>query len=284
MIKLQPVLEIYITNVCNLTCRGCNRFNNYSFKGHQYWLDNADAVEKWSKRLQPETICIIGGEPTLNPDLETWAYNLRRLWPTANIMIQTNGTYVRPHFKDFWAKYQVGFAVSLHDIDTADAIMQTWQEQMHFNEFLPGFFFHQANIIKQNDYFTLHTSNPAEAFNACGMKYDHTLYNGKLYKCPMVALIPEFDKQFNLQISNHQRTLLNSFVPLTADCTEEELQAFSAQRESPISQCEMCAQHNLYNLANGPERSITDAPTLDIVNAENIITFKEYIKKLDSTV
>ena len=92
MIRLFPVVEFYITNVCNLTCRGCNRFNNYNFKGHQRWVDHASAYETWSKRLDLPRITVIGGEPTLNPDLELWASNLRRLWPDAVIMIQTNGT------------------------------------------------------------------------------------------------------------------------------------------------------------------------------------------------
>jgi molybdenum cofactor biosynthesis enzyme MoaA len=39
------LLEVYITNVCNLSCRGCNRFNNYNFKGHQLWADHADEYE-----------------------------------------------------------------------------------------------------------------------------------------------------------------------------------------------------------------------------------------------
>lgn len=33
-------MEFYITNVCNLTCTGCNRFNNYKFKGFQRWTED----------------------------------------------------------------------------------------------------------------------------------------------------------------------------------------------------------------------------------------------------
>ena len=34
--------EFYITNVCNLNCTECNRFNNYHFSGHQRWDDYSD--------------------------------------------------------------------------------------------------------------------------------------------------------------------------------------------------------------------------------------------------
>ena len=98
MIRLFPVVEFYITNVCNLTCRGCNRFNNYNFKGHQLWADHANAYEAWAKRLDLPRIVIIGGEPTLNPDLELWASNLRRLWPDSVIMIQTTCSPTLSHW------------------------------------------------------------------------------------------------------------------------------------------------------------------------------------------
>ena len=34
-----PNIEFYITNVCNIACPQCNRFNNWNFKGHQIWKD-----------------------------------------------------------------------------------------------------------------------------------------------------------------------------------------------------------------------------------------------------
>ena len=64
MIKLFPVVEFYITNVCNLACRGCNRFNDQKFKGHQYWDDHAAEYEAWAKRLDIPRITIRSEEHT----------------------------------------------------------------------------------------------------------------------------------------------------------------------------------------------------------------------------
>ena len=153
MIKLFPVVEFYITNVCNLDCRGCNRFNNYNFKGHSYWDDTADEIEKWSKRLDLPRITILGGEPTLNPDLEKWCSNLRRLWPMAVIMIQTNGTYQRPEHLTFWEKYKVGFGLSLHDPKTADKLKEKWRSNAGIIE---AYTFHQSAVIHKDNHFTLH--------------------------------------------------------------------------------------------------------------------------------
>jgi len=259
MRKPIPLIEFYITNVCNLTCRGCNRFNNYNFKGHQYWDDHAQAIEAWGTRLDIQRITIIGGEPTLNPDLEKWVSNLRRLWPTSLIMVQTNGTYQRPEHLTFWRKYRVGFGLSLHDPETADDLKMQWKN--HAGPF-EAFVFHESAVIKENDHFRLHNSNPVNAFKCCDMKYDHTIFNGKLWKCPSMALIPEFAKQFDLRLDDQQKKLLDSYQPLTPECSDQELEDFIAQRDTVIPQCQFCPQELNWFSALGPEQNNLPPPDM----------------------
>jgi organic radical activating enzyme len=261
MIRLFPVVEFYITNVCNLSCRGCNRFNDLNFKGHQRWADHAEAYEAWSKRLDLPRITILGGEPTLNPDLELWASNLRRLWPDAVIMIQSNGTYQKEMHFDLWFKYRVGFGLSLHDPNTAEEIKQHWfKNGQAMAGFIEAFTFHQSSVIEQDNKFTLHSSDPIKAFNACDMKHDHTLYQGKLYKCPAMSNLPDFDQQFNLQLDDRQRELLYSYKPLTPDCSEEELQKFADTKDQHIPQCEFCPQDLKWHTALGEHQRNLEKP------------------------
>lgn len=274
-----PVVEFYITNVCNLSCRGCNRFNNYNFKGHQRWNDHALAYETWSKRLDIDHITIIGGEPTLNPDLELWASNLRRLWPKSEIMIQTNGTYIKPHYLNFWDQYQVGFAVSLHDIHTAEQIMTEWKTLFgkQYNSFLKGFIFHQSSVVGDTNHITLHSNDIKKAFNCCDMKYDHTMFNGKLYKCPMTAIIPEFYQQFNLNLDARQKQLLSEYQPLVSDCAEQQLNEFVQQRDVPIKQCEFCPTNLIWDLALGPSNPNLIQPEFNDITPEEIPFYKKLL-------
>lgn len=85
-------LEFYITNVCNLNCTDCQRFNNFSFTGHQRWKDYADKYEAWSKIIHIDSITILGGEPMLNPDFIQWVKGIATFWPISFIRIATNGT------------------------------------------------------------------------------------------------------------------------------------------------------------------------------------------------
>ena len=157
-------------------------------------------------------------------------------------------------YKTFWKKYRVSFGVALHDPETADELRNIWQHQGIFDAFV----FHQSAVIKQNDYFVLHQSDAELAFRACGMKHDHTMVNGKLYKCPAMSGIPEFSKQFDLRLDDRQVDLLKQYHPLTANCTAEELEQFFATRNTAIPQCEFCPQVKKWTTALGPE--ITDLP------------------------
>ena len=75
-----PTVEFYITNVCNLSCAGCNRFNNYKFKGLQRWDDYKDIYRRWSEELHvTKYIGILGGEPMLNPDFMNWLEGVKIL-------------------------------------------------------------------------------------------------------------------------------------------------------------------------------------------------------------
>ena len=274
MIRLFPVVEFYITNVCNLTCRGCNRFNNYNFKGHQRWADHAEAYEAWSKRLDLPRICIIGGEPTLNPDLESWVMNIRRLWPDAiDIFVQTNGTYQRPEHLTFRKKYDVGFALSLHDPSTAEELKAKWKNVT--SGVIEAYTFHQSAVIKKDEHYILHNNDPQQAFNSCDMKHDHTMYQGKLYKCPAMSNLPDFDQQFGLHLDDRQRKLLYSYTPLSADCSEDELQEFAKTRDTPISQCEFCPSNLKWHTALGEHRENLPKPNFSPqIQESDLIEFR----------
>ena len=88
-------LEFYITNVCNLTCSNCNRYNNFHFRGWAAWDDYADNLRQWAQHVHVQHPVILGGEPLLNRDIVKWVHGLRELWPSSyGVQIQSNGTRI----------------------------------------------------------------------------------------------------------------------------------------------------------------------------------------------
>ena len=111
-----PYAEFNITNVCNLNCPDCVTYNNFAFRGHSRWSVWADIYEQWSQLLDLDRLAIVGGEPMLNPDFETWARSLRRLWPQAQIQILTNGTQLHkyPDLRQLLQDCKITLKISAH--------------------------------------------------------------------------------------------------------------------------------------------------------------------------
>lgn len=91
MRKLRYV-EFYITNVCNLNCNNCNRFNNFAFSGHELWSTHKEVYRSWSQTLDFDRISILGGEPLTNPEFIDWVRGVAKLWPNSELSVVTNGT------------------------------------------------------------------------------------------------------------------------------------------------------------------------------------------------
>ena len=266
-------IEFYITNVCNLTCEGCNRFNNYSFAGWQKWADYEEAYTKWSEYIDIDRIVILGGEPLLNPDILDWVYGINRVFKR-NVQILSNGTRLNK-VKGLYEALQAHgnwMGISWHNPNTIDEFekevyqfLQGTITKIEKDDPLNKFGAHTTwvdendvaiplwiqydfydSAIKQNDNgrFTLHNSRPDVAHNSCGFaKFkNYHMIKGKLYKCGPAALFPEFDQQHKFDISAADRELLNSYRPLSADDYPEHGAEFLDNIDKQLAMCKFCPE------------------------------------------
>ena len=265
-VMLDSVIELYITNECNLTCSDCNRYNNYDFSGHHDWRESEQAIMAWGRRIQAPVITIIGGEPALHPDLIGWVDLAVRAWPGIPITIQTNGTVGHVQLervKSTWGT-KVAVIVSLH----ADRMHGYYKKNKYFLHSYQNdgdsdrlFWledqtqFTKCALRDQGQSFTVHDSDPDQAFESCTMKHSHTIFQGRLYKCPMVAILPRFAEQFQVDLSMEQQKLLMSYPSLASDCAQDLLAEFVATQNSAISQCRLCpAEYQTSTVTFDPAR------------------------------
>ena len=266
-------LEFYITNVCNLSCQGCNRFNNYKFSGFQRWADYKEIYTQWADELKINTIGILGGEPLLNPDFMLWLDGIKSLWPTANLEVVTNGyqlnkinglyDFLLAHKKN--TRMSIGIHNKQHKQYIINNVTNFLQEpiQFEFNnkniyrEFMIvtdangvnltieyNWWFHQGALIKEPDTmkFTLHQSDVKKAHDICHSKTCHHFMNGKLYKCGAVALFPEFAKQYTVTLSPEDHELMLGYQPMTINDTAQQKQEFLNNLPNAIPQCRFCPE------------------------------------------
>lgn len=275
-------IEFYVTNVCNLTCTHCNRFNNYKFKGFQRWSDYEQTYNEWGNLVDINHVSILGGEPLLNPDIINWCAGLKKSFNVTDVEILTNGhrlNYV-PGLYEAACKTRILFWVTLHHINEKDFIFgevekflkhpitikqvtETQWALLDANRIkltikLENQFSTSAIIRNENNNLTLHQSDPVAAHSECDFvtSKNYHFIKGKFYKCGPAALLPEFDQQFTLDISDADRKLLNEYKPLTLENFAEYHKEFFANLDNPIPQCKFCPsniiRHDLqYPLVKG---------------------------------
>ena len=289
MFQIPTKVDFYITNVCNLTCQNCNRFNNHTFKGWQDWKEYEPIYEQWGQLVGLRAITIMGGEPFLNPTLKEWISGLNRIFGI-DVQVLTNGTrflqnptvYESMLWKNPDTQMQNHIGVSLHTPEDFEKIRSDiheflqgdvteytkdenlWGADWQFrdsngvmiNIYTVDHFF-EAAIIPTATGYTLHNNDPFEAHVNCSFAKwkSYHFIRGKFYKCGPSALMPEFDNQYHFDISDEDREILHSYRPLTVDNFGEYHAEFFANLDNPIAQCKFCStktnNEKIYPLRKG---------------------------------
>jgi organic radical activating enzyme len=321
--------EIYITNVCNYSCTHCQSLNNFAFKGHQQWEEYQDDYKALSDRVDIDTIQIIGGEPTLNPDFEKWVENISNLWPNSKLQIATNGSKLdklNDTIYQILSRNKGTLWLTCHDIELYDKMLsfskgflkdiisdyqpdehahenwrisyntikeESWPECDQIEQFanLPENVKKQfTEKHRQNPELHLRTvprmlidsngvevrldwsqtfvssaiklsggqqlkmkynSEPVAAHDNCYYKKCHQINKGKIYKCPLVSVLPEFLNQFNVDIDQD-----NVYVPVSGFDDDATISNFIKNIDQPIPQCKFCpTEYNRYNFV-GTDKKI----------------------------
>jgi hypothetical protein len=273
--RLIDRLEFYITNVCNLTCSGCNRYNNYKFAGHWTWAEAEPILTRWAEKIEVNHPVILGGEPLLNPDIVEWINGIRRLWPRlGGVQVQSNGTRLditRGLYDALDPKVGNWIGISLHAeehkqplferirnflqqpitetedptspigsryqfLDINKRAVHVWQNDR----------FVQSNIVERADgSFGFYNSNPKKAHEICTFQRfkNYHMIRGKIYKCGPVALMAEFDEQHPFDISLEDRALIHaSGRGLGIDEWDQRGPEFLDNIDNMIPQCKFCPE------------------------------------------
>jgi hypothetical protein len=63
----------------------------------------------------------------------------------------------------------------------------------------------------------------------------------------MVAVLPKFVQQYDVQLTGSQQELLYSYKALRSDCSDQELDNFLTNEPHPIPQCNLCPCDGVYS-------------------------------------
>ena len=228
-------------------------------------MDTAARAQQWSQLLDIDYLCVIGGEPMANPELDLWIRELRKLWPytSREFSLITNGTYLNTWDQAQiaqWLDLGVTIEVSVHDPKQWSSAL-LWAEQHQWDrqnlvydqgvlthEYLRGS--HRAITIGQHWLFgpsalrgvraqglEFWDSDPESAHSQCPGRLCHYFVNGVMYKCPVTAVGSALADQF--VTSPAQKDLLRSSQgcdPLDS----ADLDHWFSTLDRAVPQCRLC--------------------------------------------
>jgi Radical SAM superfamily/4Fe-4S single cluster domain len=236
-------LETHVTHGCNLTCEGCTHFSNNGHSGRHTPASFQAELEPWSRRLVPDTLQLLGGEPTLNPELCDILPLARAMWPGQRILLVTNGFFLHKHPKlpEVLKRHKIIMAMSVHHdspeytakMKEVKALTDSWGIRVSYWPSLRNWT--RAIQGAGKDVKPYADGDPKRSWHQCISRWCMNIHEGKLWKCPVLAYLPMQDKKFGL--SDEWKPYL-AYEPLSPDCSDDELQQFLARKWEAA--CGMC--------------------------------------------
>lgn len=230
MIKVES-LEIHVSNHCNLSCKGCSHISPLEKKK---FIDQEEMIETLKilrKVLHCDTIRLLGGEPTLNPNLEAIVNEISKLHIADHISIATNGVFLDRINDSILRKIDIVEISNYNYSDNITSKMVEWATRAknkynvktyiymykYFREPI-SYIRNDNEIMVNNIYKTCIVSQKWQCFN---------VYERYFFKCPQAMAISknidncDFEKN-GIKIvddKNLENTLLSyidSLIPLQA--------------------------------------------------------------------
>jgi hypothetical protein len=241
-------LQIHIANACNLSCASCSHYANQGHKGNVPVADADRWMSLWAGRVNPRDFSILGGEPTIHPELSTFVRLARRHFPQSEVRVITNGFMLDRHPDLPVALQEIGNArldISIHHGSWQYGVMlgsqmqlaQQWARQygiqVNIKESFKTWRIQYKGYGSEMQPFEDH--DPKASWDQCQAKHCFQLLDGDIWKCPPLAYLPMQHAKYHL---SEKWAHYLTYEPLHPDCSDEAMRAFFLTEEE--SYCAMC--------------------------------------------
>lgn len=199
-IKHKPHLDVlgfHVVDHCILHCKGCDACSPLVKKP---WFYDAKVfekdVEELSKKLEPGSCEILGGEPLLHPQIEQIVSTVRKFYPFPPIIFVTNGILLKkmkPSFFECLCKNNIILRISVYT--PFQEKVKEWvnfcEQQKVCVETVPNY------SLWEDNRFCFDVGDPKKTHKNCHFAVQH-LYDSKIYPCVRVYM-----KHFNEFFHEH---------------------------------------------------------------------------------
>lgn len=225
-------IEHHIVNHCNLKCAGCSHFSSIAPEWFEdladFESDFLELARKTNRNIA--TIRIMGGEPLLHPQVCDFLKIARRIFPTSEIQLVTNGTLIMERKEELLKVCNDnGICVCVSD----------YKLNFSIKDALSGFKLTRVDYKGELYNISLDLSGgqrTQEAFNKCDLHIYRWYYfqNGRMYPCCIGANIHIFESVFGVGIKNFDEDKISISIK---DHSLLEIEHFLS---NPIPLCRYC--------------------------------------------
>jgi organic radical activating enzyme len=242
-------LELHVTHACNLACESCSHYSNHNHRGHMNLSDADRWMGDWSSRAFVEEFHLLGGEPTIHPELTHFIRIVRRHWPETIIRIRTNGFFLHRHpdLPELLATDKraiVSLAVH-HDsaeyrerLQATFDLIERWQKDFAIKVEVDQSFKNWTQRYKGfgADMQPFDDGAPRASWEICPARECMQLFEGKIWKCGPLAYLAMQNAKYGL---SSKWDFYLGYKPLEPSCSDSEFDAFLAREDEPY--CGMCS-------------------------------------------
>ena len=243
-----PNLEFHVVHSCNFTCESCAHYSNHGHRGVVSLVEADRWMNFWNRRISPQTFSLLGGEPTIHPQLSEFFSLARKHWPKAMLRLVTNGFFLDRH---------PSLPLVLKDDPNSCLYLTIHHTALEYQEKLQPILKLLTGWVQKYgihvDYYESHRcwtrrykgfgsemepfedGQRRQSWNCCAAKYCPQLFEGKIWKCGALAYLKLQDAKYHL--SEKWKPYLQ-YRPLEPSCSDEELHEFFIREEE--SYCGMC--------------------------------------------
>lgn len=239
-------LEMDVSFACNLQCSGCSHYSNYRLSGVISLADAREWMSAWSRRIQPERIRLLGGEPAINPELSNIVRAAAEFFPTSIRAVVSNGLLLHKR-QDIFSTLRdtnTQLHISVHDrtekTSSCVANIQKISAELGIHCIISGAQpeeFHHLYRGEGKDILPFDHKDSTGSWDLCAEKNCVTIHEGLIWKCPPLAFLGLLNKKIKLNVE-WEPYLKHRGLPITA--TDKEIFNYLSY---PEADCAMCPAH-----------------------------------------
>jgi len=286
-------LDYYITYHCNLKCANCSVGSPYIDPTFQWDFDSfKNDIDNLSKYMRINKLRLIGGEPTLHPDIaEFMKYASESDLVLHGVAVATNGISLKSMSSEFWKYCQMAHISEYANTTINYDKIYKWLDdnnkpykkvhellrnsdfkdrciEKHGKEWMDGVTpdlgtFRDLVVLEELDH-----DKAQEVYSACNMKdICHTFNNGKYYNCGFSIHRNFYYDSIGVKIPYDLNE--TDGIKIDDDDFEQNYHDLINSKEININACRWCkgfGENTSVKSENLPHRQLT----VDEIQAEKI--------------